>query len=132
MVLADAGEDEVLYTEDGQYAANVERVSYHQLQNHLSLQTMKNGKLLDVRRLRNSEFLRCSPTGGENVLYQAVYDNGLTVLVLVSIRGDQEVNEVKLHNELTNLANQYSAKTILALTVPDAEAQQKWAAIPLP
>jgi len=39
---------------------------------------------------------------GENVLYQAVYDNGLTVLVLVSIRGDQEVNEVKLHNELTN------------------------------
>jgi len=44
MVLADAGEDEVLYTEDGQYAANVEKVSlYHQLQNHLSLQTMKTG-----------------------------------------------------------------------------------------
>jgi len=30
MVLADAGEDEVFYTEDGQYAANVEKVSlYH-------------------------------------------------------------------------------------------------------
>jgi len=44
MVLADAGEDEVFYTEDGQYAANVEKVSlYHQLQNHLSLQTMKTG-----------------------------------------------------------------------------------------
>jgi len=35
-----------------------------------------------------------------------------TVLV-VSIRGDQAVNEVKLQNELTNLANQYSAKTVL-------------------
>jgi len=35
----------------------------------------------------------------------------MTVLVLVSIRGDQ-VNEVKLQNELTNLANQYSAKTV--------------------
>jgi len=46
--------------------------------------------------------------GGENVLYQAVYDNSLTVLVLVSIRGSR--GEVKLHNELTNLANQYSAK----------------------
>jgi len=43
MVLADAGEDEVFYTEDG-HAANVEKVSlYHQLQNHLSLQTMKTG-----------------------------------------------------------------------------------------
>jgi len=86
--------------------------------------TNQNGKLLDVRRLRTLQFLRCSHPGGENVLYQAVYDNGLTVLVLVSIRGDQEVNEVKLHNELTNLANQYSAKTILALTVPDAEATE--------
>jgi len=36
-----------------------------------------------------------------------------------------------LQNELTNLANQYSAK-LSSLTVPDAEAQQKWAAIPLP
>jgi prolyl-tRNA synthetase len=35
-------------------------------------------------------------------------------------------------SELTNLANHYSAKTVLALTVPDAEAQQKWAALPLP
>jgi len=50
---------------------------------------MKNGKLLDVRRLRNSANSFGVPLGGENVLYQAVYDNGLTVLVLVSIRGDQ-------------------------------------------
>jgi prolyl-tRNA synthetase len=65
-------------------------------------------------------------------LYQAVYDNGRVVLVLVNIRGDQDVNEVKLQNELVKLADQYGGKTLLALTVPDAEAQQKWAAQSLP
>ena len=50
------------------------------------------------------KFLKCSPTQVvKNVLYQAVYDNGITVLVLVSIRGDQDVNQVKLLNELTKL-----------------------------
>lgn len=50
----------------------------------------------------------------------------------MSIRGDQEINEVKLTNEFTKLAPKYQAKNILSLTVPDAEAQQKWAAKPLP
>ena len=135
MVLADAGEDEVLYTEDGQYAANVEKA--------VSLPTDVQAspfKTYEKRQTPGTEtieklcqFLKCSPTQiVKNVLYQAVYDNGVTVLVLVIIRGDQEVNEVKLQNELTQRANQYSAKTVLALTVPDAEAQQKWAAKPLP
>jgi prolyl-tRNA synthetase len=68
----------------------------------------------------------------KNVLYQAIYDNGTTVLVLVSIRGDQEVNEVKLQNELTKLASQYSGSALLNLAVPDADAQKKWAAKALP
>jgi prolyl-tRNA synthetase len=54
------------------------------------------------------------------------------VLVLISIRGDRDVNEVKLTNELTKLAPQYQAKTIMALTVPDAKAQKKWATQDLP
>ncbi|MDE5071099.1 MAG: His/Gly/Thr/Pro-type tRNA ligase C-terminal domain-containing protein, partial [Trichodesmium sp. St5_bin8] len=62
----------------------------------------------------------------------ALYDNGISVLVLVSIRGDQDVNDVKLLNELTNLAGNYEAKTVLALSVPDVEAQKKWAAKSLP
>ena len=66
------------------------------------------------------------------MIYQTVYDNGLTVLVLVSIRGDQEVNEVKLQNELTKLAGNYGAKTIISLSVPDGETQEKWASKSLP
>ncbi|MGB7520719.1 MAG: proline--tRNA ligase, partial [Spirulinaceae cyanobacterium] len=79
------------------------------------------------------DFLKCSPTVAiKNVLYEAVYDNGMTVLVLVNIRGDQDVNEVKLQNELVKLARNYQANTILALNVPDENAQRKWAAKPLP
>jgi prolyl-tRNA synthetase len=135
MVLADAGEDEVLYTEDGQYSANVEKA--------VSLPVDAEPSPFTAYEKRETpgtetieklcKFLKCSPTQiVKNLLYQAVYDNGITVLVLVSIRGDQDVNEVKLTNELTKLAENYGGKTLIALSVPDAEAQQKWATKPLP
>jgi prolyl-tRNA synthetase len=135
MVLAEAGEDEVLYTEDGQYAANVEKAvslpadavpapftAYEKLET-------PNTPTIDTL----AKFLKCSPTQiVKNVLYQVTYDSGKTVLVLVSIRGDQDVNDVKLQNELAKLAPQYGAAAVLALEVPDAAAQAKWAAQPLP
>ncbi|MBH8550878.1 proline--tRNA ligase [Nostocaceae cyanobacterium CENA357] len=135
MVLAEAGEDEVLYTEDGKYAANVEKAvslpidaepsRFTTYQKHDTPGTDTIDKLCQL--------LKCSPTQVvKNVLYQTVYDNGITVLVLVSIRGDQEVNEVKLQNELTKIAADYGAKTIIALDVPNVETQQTWTAKSLP
>jgi prolyl-tRNA synthetase len=53
-------------------------------------------------------------------------------LVLVNIRGDQEVNEVKLQNELTKLADKFGAKTVLSLSVPTNEIIATWAATSLP
>ena len=135
MILADAGEDEVLYTEDGNYAANVEKaVSLPaQLESSpfSSYEKKETPGSETIEKLCN--LLECSPTiVVKNVLYEATYDNGITVLVLVSIRGDQDVNEVKLQNELEKLAQQYKGKTLLALRVPDVSAQGKWAASPLP
>ncbi|MEG4283655.1 proline--tRNA ligase [Microcoleus sp. A006_D1] len=135
MVLADAGEDEVLYTEDGLYAANVEKAvsmpADAESSPFASFEKRETPGTETIDKL--CKFLKCSPTQVvKNVLYQAVYDNGTTVLVLVSIRGDQDVNQVKLLNELTKLAGNYQAKTVLFLTVPDAEAQRKWAAKSLP
>ncbi|MGB3264830.1 MAG: proline--tRNA ligase [Microcoleus sp.] len=135
MVLAEAGEDEVLYTEDGQYAANVEKAVSIPADAELSpfskVEKRETPGTDTIDKL--GKFLKCSPTQVvKNVLYQAVYDSGITVLVLVSIRGDQDVNQVKLLNELTKLAGNYQAKTVLFLTVPDAEAQGKWAAKSLP
>ncbi len=135
MVLAEAGEDEVLYTEDGNYAANVEKaVSLPpdaETSPFSSFEKRETPNTDTIEKL--CKFLKCSPTQiVKNVLYQAVYDNGATVLVLVSIRGDQDVNEVKLLNELTRQASKFGGKTVLALKVPDAEEQQKWASKPLP
>jgi prolyl-tRNA synthetase len=135
MVLAEAGEDEVLYTEDGKYAANTEKATSHPVDAEPSsfteYQKLETPNTNTIATL--AKFLKCSPTQiVKNVLYQVVYDNGTTVLVLINIRGDQEVNEVKLQNELTKLAPEFGAKTILSLTVPDEEAQEKWRTKPLP
>ncbi len=135
MVLADAGEDEVLYTEDGKYSANVEKaVSLPPDLLPSPFKTYEKVPTPSTETIaRMCEVLQCDPTQVvKDVLYQAVYDTGLTVLVIVSIRGDQEINEVKLQNELVKRAATYGAKTVLALTVPDASAQAKWAAQPLP
>ncbi len=135
MVLADAGEDEVLYTEDGKYAANVEKAISlpadaipSKFSEYQKLETPNTSTIETM-----ATFLECSPTQiVKNVLYQAVYDNGHTVLVLINIRGDQDVNETKLQNALTNMAAEYDASTLLSLEVPAPETQAKWAAKPLP
>ena len=135
MILAEAGEDEILYTEDGNYAANTEKavslpadVVESPFSSFEKLETPETETIAKL-----AETLNCSPTViVKNVLYEVIYDNGMTVLVLIGIRGDRDVNEVKLTNELTKLAPQYKAKTIISLTVPDATAQKKWAAKSLP
>ncbi len=135
MILAEAGEDEVLYTEDGIYAANVEKAVSLPINAETSrFTTYEKRDTPGTETIEKvCQLLNCSPTQlVKNVLYQTVYDNGITVLVLVSIRGDQEVNEVKLQNELTKLAPEYGAKTIISLNVPNVEAQQAWTAKSLP
>ncbi|NJM27693.1 MAG: proline--tRNA ligase [Pseudanabaena sp. RU_4_16] len=135
MVLAEAGEDEVLYTPDGKYAANVEKAvslppdaiaspfSVYEKRHTPNTETIE--KLCQV--------LQCQPTQAlKQVLYQATYDNGAIALVLASIRADQEVNEVKLQNELVKLAADYQAKTILALQITDPDLQKQWVTKPLP
>lgn len=135
MVLAEAGEDEILYTDDGSYAANVEKAVSQppeaQPSSFKSYEKRETPQTETIEKL--CQHLDCSATQiVKNVLYQVTYDSGTTVLVLVSLRGDQDVNEVKLQNELTQQAGNYDSKTVLSLDVPDAEAQAKWASKTLP
>jgi len=135
MVLAESGEDEVLYTEDGQYAANIEKaVSLPpdaELSPFSSFEKRDTPNTPTIATL--CEFLNCSPTTVvKNVLYEAVFDNEKVVPVLVSIRGDQDVNDVKLTNTLSEMAPHYDAKTLMGLNVADEQVQKKWAAKPLP
>ncbi len=135
MVLADAGEDDVMYTADGKYAANVEKAV--SLAPDAIASTFTSYEIKDTPNTNSikklAKFLECDLTSiVKNVLQQVVYDNGTTVLVLISIRSDREVNQVKLNNELVKLAANYGAKTVIALEVPDGVAIDKWAAKPLP
>ena len=134
MVLAEAGEDEVLYTEDGKYAANVEKAvslpAAAETSPFTTYEKRETPETDTIEKLCN--FLKCSPTQiVKNVLYQTVYDNGFITFVLVNIRGDQEINEVKLLNELTKLAPEFAAKTILTLTVANVETQETLKSLPL-
>lgn len=135
MILAEAGEDEVLYTEDGQYAANVEKaVSLPPDAEPSAFSEYEKRETPNTETIENlCQYLHCSPTQVvKNLLYRAVYDTGKVVLVLVSIRGDRDVNEVKLQNELTGLATAFDATVVISLDVPSAEMQQKLTKQPLP
>lgn len=135
MVLADVGEDDIVYTDDGKYAANIEKaVSFPADVVSSPFNSYEKKATPNTETISKvTNFLQCSATNiVKNVLYQAVYDSGKTVLLLVNIRGDQEINEVKLQNELVKLASNYQAKTIMSLTVPDQNSQQKWATNSLP
>lgn len=135
MVFAEAGEDEILYTKDGKYAANVEKAV------SLSPDAEKSPFTKSEKRETPAtdtieelcKFLKCSPTVIiKNILYEVLYDSGKTVIVLVAIRGDQYVNEVKLKNQLAIFAPQYQGSVVLDLQVSNETAQQKWATKPLP
>jgi prolyl-tRNA synthetase len=135
MVLADIGEDEVLYTPDGRYAANVEKATSLPpdaiASPFTSYEKRPTPNTATIATL--AELAQCSPTAiVKNVLYQVTYDTGLIVLMLVNIRGDQDVNDVKLQNEAARRAAEFGASTVLSVEVPDADMQQKWAAKPLP
>jgi prolyl-tRNA synthetase len=135
MVLADAGEDDVMYTEDGKYAANVEKAV--SLAPDAVASPFTSYEIQDTPGTNSIaklvKFYKCDPTAiVKNVLYQAVYDNGMTVLVLISIRADRDVNQVKLNNELVKLAANYGGKTVISLETPDTTGIEKWAAKSLP
>lgn len=128
MVLADAGEDEVLFTDDGQYAANAEKAT--SLPSDPVPSPFKQAETIETPGCKSiealSQSLDCSPTQIlKTVLYEATFDNEQIVLVLVGLRGDQSVNEVKLTNALTARAHQYKAQSVLSLAPIDAAAASK-------
>ncbi|GEM45340.1 proline--tRNA ligase [Deinococcus cellulosilyticus] len=133
MVLTQAGEDEVLYTADGQYAANVEKAEsifspavpsrFTEHHKHHTPGTPTIATLCD--------FMDCDPTQVvKNVLYQAIFSSGVLVPVLVSIRGDQDVNPTKLSNVLSEMFS--GLGSLQSLEVPDADQLKEWTTGELP
>ena len=118
MVTADAGEDLILTSGDGQYAANQERaVSLPVEAVPLSGGVRDGGRGESLATPGQSSIdALCSAHGFDAtqlvkvLLLLARFEDGLRQPVLVSLRGDQELNEVKLANALSGrLAGEHGA-----------------------
>jgi len=104
MVTAEAGEDLILTSSDGKYAANQEKaVSIIDKEisldiNKISIIKTPNQKTID----QLCELNNFHPSQIVKVLtYIATCDEKKNYPILISIRGDQEVNDVKLLNKIS-------------------------------
>ena len=106
MVTAEAGEDSILFTQSGSYAANIEKaVSIPSqpipLKDNFSewLETPDQKTILEVCKNNN-----LNPTQIiKVVVFLAQFEGELEVPILACIRGDQHINEVKLFNLINKL-----------------------------
>ncbi len=109
MVTAEAGEDLLLISSDGKYAANQEKaISIPQeaipLKHEKSfiLETPNQKTIEDLctkNKFNPSQIVKV-------LLFLAILENGEKQPILISIRGDQELNEVKLANVLGTFLEQ--------------------------
>ncbi len=108
MVTADAGEDSILFTQSGSYAANIEKaVSIPPqpipIKDNISgwLETPQQKTIQDVCKNNN-----LNPTQIVKVIvFIGIFESKIEVPVLACIRGDQHINEVKLFNCINKLHN---------------------------
>ena len=108
MVTADAGEDSILFTQSGSYAANIEKaVSLPSqpipLKDNIAewLETPHQKTILEVCNNNNldpSQIIKV-------VIFLAQFEGKFEVPILACIRGDQHINEVKLFNLINKLHN---------------------------
>jgi prolyl-tRNA synthetase len=95
MVLADTGEETIVYSEEGTYAANVERAEVLppdvcEPENHRPLTPVPTPGRRTVEEVTN--FLNIAPS---RLVKTLLYNAGQEI-VAVLVRGDHEVNEIKV------------------------------------
>ncbi len=125
MVTADAGEDSILFTESGSYAANIEKaVSVPSkpipLQNYSSelIRTPNQKTIIDICKKNNLESSQIIKV----VIFVATFEDKTELPILTSIRGDQQINEVKLFNLINE---KYNSNLILLKILENSETIEK-------
>ena len=139
MVTADAGEDLILASGDGSYAANQERavsLAPEALPLPSGPCSAGAGEALDTPGASSIEQLSqahgIDPTQVVKVLLLlARFEDGCQQPLLVSLRGDQQLNEVKLANAVTARCGADHG-TLLELGPLTQEAAQREGLTPLP
>ncbi|QOJ36523.1 MAG: proline--tRNA ligase [Nitrospira sp.] len=95
MVLAETGEETIVYSEQGTYAANVERAEVlpPEASNEETRRPLTAVKTPNRRTVEDvTAFLKITP---QQMVKTLLYDTGIEA-VAVLVRGDHEVNEIKL------------------------------------
>ena len=109
MVTANSGEDLILLSSDGVYSANQEKaISIASKAIPLKSKDRKEIKTpgdSSIKELCNSQNVEPSQIV-KVLLFLAITQNGDKQPVLISLRGDQELNEIKLINTLTQIIGQ--------------------------
>ncbi len=103
MALCDIGEDTILYCDAAGYAANAEKaLSIPPAAEPIAPGSYAIKPTPGIRTVEEQAALLGVPVSRivKNILYVALYVGGAEKPVLVSIRGDRQVNEVKLKNRL--------------------------------
>lgn len=103
-VLAESGEDEIIYCDSCDYAANVETAT--SVVNHLPKEELKEVVLADTPNVSKIEdVVKYLEVPVEKTVKAMMYKDMVTDEVyMVLIRGDYEVNEVKLKNIIDTIA----------------------------
>lgn len=102
MVLAESGEDDILYSEESNYAANIEKASsiidlVQDESEKLSIQIVDTPNVKTIDELTKYLNIPKEKTV-KAVMMKEVLKDGSSKYVLGLIRGDLEINEVKLKN----------------------------------
>ena len=135
MVTADSGEDLILAAADGRYAANQERAI------SLAPEAQPLAPASPVERIQtpgqSSIESLCEAQGWHPtqvlkvLLLLARFEDGLQQPVLVSLRGDQQLNDVKLSNALSRrLSAEHGTLLDVQPLLPDEAAKQGLQSIP--
>lgn len=119
MVTADAGEDAIMVCEACDYAANIETAQSvaKTAANGGDAKAMESHKTPDIRSVQQLvEFFQMDAARmAKTVLYRAVYEDHEEA-VAVMMRGDLEINEVKLQNALDALAIELADEELVKKT----------------
>ena len=99
MVLADAGEDIVVYCEECDYAANLE-LAKSKSETPQSIEDTKELEVVDTPELSTIEELVAELDLPVEKMIKAVLYQGKDEIILALVRGDYQVNDIKLGNLL--------------------------------
>ena len=132
MVTADSGEDSILFTKSGSYSANIEKAvsipspasPLKELDQSL-IYTPNQKSINDIcqkNNLHNTQIVKV-------IIYLGKFKNDLEVPILVCIRGDQTINEVKLSNTINQ---KYDSNLInLAKVENNIDIKKKFIDLPI-